>query len=88
MISKSEEIDIVKLFPELDGSILYTQLTITMVKQMIDKDCKGLALDTLQPTSKASRHSHAFPSPGDFGSSVADHTMHAAAQKLIEAFLA
>ena len=34
MISKSEEIDIVKLFPELDGSILYTPLT--MVKQMIE----------------------------------------------------
>ena len=35
----SEVIDLVKLFPELDGSILYTQLA--MVKQMIDKDCEG-----------------------------------------------
>ena len=38
--SKSEVIDIVKLFPEQDGSILYTQLA--MVKKIIDNDCEGL----------------------------------------------
>ena len=40
-------IDIVKLFPELDNSILYTQLAT--VKEMIDKDCKGLAHDINEP---------------------------------------
>ena len=42
------------------------------------------SLVTLQPTLKASRRLHAFPSTGDFGSSVADHTM---LQKLKESFL-
>ena len=43
MISKSEEIDIVQLFPELAGTVLYTQLA--MVKQRIDKDDEGLTRD-------------------------------------------
>ena len=42
-ISKSEVIDIVKLYPELNGSTLYTQLA--MVKQMIAKEGGGLTLD-------------------------------------------
>ena len=45
VFSKSEVIGIVKLFIELDGSLLYTQLAITMVKQMIDKDCGRLTRD-------------------------------------------
>ena len=35
-VSKSEVIDVVKLYPEPDGSIIHTQLA--MVKQMIDED--------------------------------------------------
>ena len=42
MISKSEVIGIVKLFLELDGSIL---AQLAMVKQIIDKDCEGLTRD-------------------------------------------
>jgi hypothetical protein len=42
-VSKSDVIDVVKLYPELDGSILHTQLA--MIKHMIDKDGEGITLD-------------------------------------------
>ena len=47
VISKSEEIDNVKLFTELDGSILYTPLT--MVKHIIEIAKDSLLTHCNQP---------------------------------------
>ena len=84
MISKSEEIDIVKLFPRLDGSISFAPLTV--VKQMIEISKDSLLPHCNQPQMHLVVRM-LFPQL-ETGSSVADYTMHVVvAQKLKEAFL-